>query len=34
MHEGVIELLRGVLGRGGHDAVSREKREFGAGGGA
>ena len=34
VHEGVIELLRGVFGRGGHHAVSREKREFGAGGGA
>ena len=34
VHEGVIELLRGVFGRGRHHAVSREKREFGAGGSA
>ena len=34
VHERVIELLRGVLGRGSHDAVPREEDEFRAGGGA
>lgn len=34
VHERVVELLRGVFGRGSHDAVPREKHEFGAGGGA